>query len=466
MFSRLGVIGEASGPQILTSSIPGPKSSAYLSGLSSNIDISRLDIPIDLSNSLGNYCKDLDGNEFLDLSCQMGTLSLGYNHPRLLQFSKSPEVTRHVTSRVSMSMFNTHDLQSIVDSAFSGMYPANLDYIYTFICDNCTNEVALKFAFIEYQARKRDDPKSISQTDLDSCMTNSLPGTPNLSVLSFEGSVHGKMMGGLAISSSQDFDSSGLPSKAWPKVGVPNYQYPLDLHQQHNLDEDQRVLAEVERTIDACDSEVVGVIIEPIQTENAGFVFSANFANQLRSLLTSRGLAMIVDETSIGYHSTGKMWAHEHWALESPPDIVSVASKMMSGAVFTTKRFVPTHLAQHMHTWWGDVPRLALLAKQNEFLEEAQVASIVSEAGYKLKSKLEKLVRKGLIEGVRGMGTFLTFDLKDAAARDALVEALRLNGVLVTRSGERSINLRPSLIFEKKHAKIFTKILKKCLVSV
>lgn len=62
------------------------------------------------------------------------------------------------------------------------MAPPGLSHVQTMLCGTSANENALKTAFIHYQARCRGG-KPPTQADLDSCMLQQLPGTPNLSVL-------------------------------------------------------------------------------------------------------------------------------------------------------------------------------------------------------------------------------------------------------------------------------------------
>lgn len=61
------------------------------------------------------------------------------------------------------------------------------------LCGSSANENALKTAFIYYQSKKRGN-KPPTQEDLISCMNQKLPGTPNLSVLAFNGSFHGRTL--------------------------------------------------------------------------------------------------------------------------------------------------------------------------------------------------------------------------------------------------------------------------------
>ena len=47
---------------------------------------------------------------------------------------------------------------------------------------------------------------------------------------------------------------------------------------------------------------------------------------------------MIVDEVQTGIGATGKYWAHEHWNLDTPPDIVSFAKKAVVCGFYLNKK--------------------------------------------------------------------------------------------------------------------------------
>lgn len=76
--------------------------------------------------------------------------------------------------------------------------PKGLTHCQTMLCGSSANENALKTAFIYYQTKKRGN-KSPTLEDLNSCMQQKLPGTPNLSVLGFNGSFHGRTLALLSI---------------------------------------------------------------------------------------------------------------------------------------------------------------------------------------------------------------------------------------------------------------------------
>ncbi len=82
-----------------------------------------------------------------------------------------------------------------------------------------------------------------------------------------------------------------------------------------------------------------------------------------------------------------------------------------------------------------------------------------------------------MVSKVRGVGTFAAFDLPTTELRDTLIQKLRLKGTALSilfsysyyagvnsgGSGDKSIRLRPMLIFKPKHAQQFLSILSQTL---
>lgn len=60
------------------------------------------------------------------------------------------------------------------------------------------------------------------------------------------------------------------------------------------------------------------------------------------SLLSlQHGCAFLVDEVQTGGGCTGKFWAHEHWGLDDPADVMTFSKKMMTGGFFHKEEFRP-----------------------------------------------------------------------------------------------------------------------------
>ena len=49
----------------------------------------------------------------------------------------------------------------------------------------------------------------------------------------------------------------------------------------------------------------------------------------------------MVDEVQTGGGCTGKFWAHEHWGLDDPTDVMTFSKKMMTGGFFHKEEFRP-----------------------------------------------------------------------------------------------------------------------------
>ena len=61
----------------------------------------------------------------------------------------------------------------------------------------------------------------------------------------------------------------------------------------------------------------------------------------LLSHLGQHGCAFLVDEVQTGGGCTGKFWAHEHWGLADPADVMTFSKKMMTGGYFHKEEFRP-----------------------------------------------------------------------------------------------------------------------------
>jgi len=108
-------------------------------------------------------------------------------------------------------------------------------------------------------------------------------------------------------------------------------------------------------------TKIAGMIVEPIQAEGGDNYGSPQFFRKLRSLAKKFNVSFIVDEVQTGVGSTGKFWAHEHWALEEPPDIVTFAKKAQIAGFFTKKDLRLREGFRIFNTWMGDPAKVTIL---------------------------------------------------------------------------------------------------------
>lgn len=50
--------------------------------------------------------------------------------------------------------------------------------------------------------------------------------------------------------------------------------------------------------------------------------------------MIQHGAALLVDEVQTGGGPTGKMWCHEHFNLDSPPEVMTFSKKMQLGGYY------------------------------------------------------------------------------------------------------------------------------------
>ena len=367
--------------------------------------------------------------------------------------------------RPCLGMLPPDDWPARIESTLMRFAPAGLTDAHTMMCGSCSNENAFKAAFIWYQTKKRGG-RPPGPEDMDSCMSNRAPGTPDLAVLSFNGAFHGRLLGCMSATHSKAIHKVDIPAFDWPSVDFPRMRYPLDEFAAENAEEEARCLALAEEAIAESHAaqdrpDVAAVIVEPIQAEGGDNHASHGFFRKLRDVAARHGVAFIVDEVQTGGGSTGTFWAHERWGLDEPPDIVTFSKKMQTGGYYTRPEFRPKEGYRIFNTWMGDPGKMIQLQAFLDTVEEERLLENTKITGEYLLAGLEELQenRPGTFSRARGVGTYCAVDLPTPAKRDQLVASLRMYGVECAGSGDVTLRLRPALIFRPRHASEFLGIL-------
>jgi len=330
--------------------------------------------------------------------------------------------------------------------------PKGLHQIFTAMCGSCANECAYKAVFMHYQHIKRGGAP-FSPEELSSCMSNQAPGSPSLAILSFKKGFHGRTFGTLSTTRSKAIHKLDIPAFDWPAATFPQLKYPLDKYAKENREIEDQCLAEVEHLIKTWHIPVAGLIVEPIQAEGGDNHATPYFFQGLRDITKRHGVSMIVDEVQTGMGATGKFWAHEHWNLTSPPDIVTFSKKMQAAGFYHNIDYRPSESYRNFNTWMGDPVRALELEVVVEQIKKNHLLDTVNITGDYLMKGLNDFQIKypNLVKNLRGQGTFVAFDLPSSADRDAVVNSLRLKGVETGGCGVDAIRMRPMLVAQPYH---------------
>ena len=338
------------------------------------------------------------------------------------------------------------------------------------MCGSCANETAYKAVFMWKKALERGD-KAFTQEELDSCMKCQAPGTPNMSILSFEKAFHGRLFGSLTTTRSKPIHKIDIPAFDWPAAPFPSIKYPLNEHKEENAKEVKRCLEITEHLIKTHKNPVAGIIVEPIQGEGGDNWAPPEFFQGLRKITTENNVAFIVDEVQTGVGLTGKFWAHEHWGLEpgNEPDIVTFSKRMQAAGSFHKAKFRAPQPYRNFNTWLGEPVKAMYLRDILKEIENKKLVDNVNVTGKYLKDQLQAFSQgkySSKVKNVRGEGLFLAFDLPSAELRDNLVDGLRREGIESGGSGVAALRFRPQLIFTPKHADIVLDKLDKVLKAL
>lgn len=74
--------------------------------------------------------------------------------------------------------------------------------------------------------------------------------------------------------------------------------------------------------------------MEPIQSEGGDNEASPDFFRKLQKIVKKNNASLCIDEVQTCCGSSGKMWCHEYFGFEMPPDIVSFSKKMQTGGYY------------------------------------------------------------------------------------------------------------------------------------
>jgi 4-aminobutyrate aminotransferase / (S)-3-amino-2-methylpropionate transaminase len=437
---------EPIGPYMLTQ-YPGPGMKNLLNDLElSSQDYLNTQIFVQHEKSFGNYFVDVDNNTYLDLYTNIGSLPLGYNHPKLVEFAKTDEYCMSFINRLDMNRYYPTELEDLVHKTIDRITPKKMSQaIFTCGCGSSANELAIKIAMLK-KARKNEEAKNLRQVDL-----NNLSKENGLQVLSFHHGFHGRIGGSLSLTRSKAIQKLGIAHFDWPMAPFPFLKHPFKNNKEFNAGEVAKCLEKTEDILKS-NPNICAMIIEPVQAEGGDHWATPEYFRELRQLATKYNVTFIVDEVQTGM-ATGRYWAHELWDLPTPPDMVTFAKKFQVSGLFISKDAIPEKMSTDFcGDSCFDLFRLNNLSKIIDVVENEKLFKESDSVCENFKTQFRKQNDGSeLFSNIRGKGSFLAFDLNNSKERDNFVRFSRNHGVFVGGCGDNTVRLRPTLLAKDKH---------------
>ena len=190
------------------------------------------------------------------------------------------------------------------------------------------------------------------------------------------------------------------------------------------------------------------VMLEPIQGEGGIVIPSPDYFREVRSICDEHRLLLIFDEVQVGMGRTGRLFAHEHFAVT--PDIMTLAKALAGGApigCMLAKEEVAASFGPGTHgSTFGGNPLVtaAGVATVRAIFAEGILENTI-EMGEYLMGRLEQLKKKfPMIIEVRGIGLMIGMELSVPAA-GIVVRALE-KGLLLNVAQDTVLRFVPPLI--------------------
>ena len=412
--------------------LPGPRSAELLARqerYESNARVYGRHFPIAVDEAAGCFIRDLDGNVFIDFLTGAGVLSLGHNHPELVEVA---------VAQMGRFMHGL-DLPTPAKDAF----------------------VAAQLSMLPGRMADRTKIHFCGPTGanaVDAAIKLCKTATGRGEVISFQGGFHGTTHLAMGV-------TGNLGNKVIAN-GVPGVHFfpfsncascPLGLARSSC---ETNCIGFLERALHDPNGGVplpAAVIVEMVQGEGGVVPADRDFVRRLRELTRELDVPLVVDEVQTGCGRTGSWFAFEAYGIE--PDVI-VASKALSGIgqpvalIMYDERLDAWKPGAHTGTFRGNQVAFATGARAVEIVRRDDVLGNVSARSAQIRRRLNILRTNPWVRDVRGRGLMWGIELADpstgtwAAELAERVQARALRGELVVELGGRNdcvVRLLPPL---------------------
>lgn len=362
--------------------------------------------PISFTHGKGVYLYDKEGKEYIDAISGIGVNALGHTHPAVSKAIKEQADLLIHTS----NLYGIDRQQQLAESlcTVSGM-----DAVFFGNSGAEANEAAIKIARLYGDSQDIDLPQ----------------------IIVMDNSFHGRTMATLTASGNRKIQAGFEPLLG----GFIRAPYG-----------DIKAL----QTIAKNNTNIVAVLVEPIQGESGVNMPPANYLSELRQLCDEHQWLMMLDEVQTGNGRTGTYFAYQQHNIM--PDVVTTAKGLGNGLPIgaclahgkAAEVFGP---GNHGSTYGGNPLVCAAGQAVVDTINNDKLCENAATIGaFMLNAFKSELKGQAIIKDIRGQGLMIGIELKQPCAQ--LVELARTKGVLINVAGGSVIRLLPPLIINQQQA--------------
>jgi acetylornithine aminotransferase len=354
---------------------------------------------ISFSHGEGHWLWDTEGKQYFDALCGIAVTSLGHNHP---------QITKAIQEQASKLLHTSNLFQITEQNALAERLTtlSGMEQVFFGNSGAEANEAAIKIARLYGHAKGIETP----------------------SIIVMEKAFHGRTMATLTASAGRKGQAGFEPLVA----GFVRAPY-------NDIDAID--------SIGANRSDVVAIMLEPIQGEGGVNPPDDDYLIKLRQICDDKGWLLILDEIQTGIGRTGKLFDYMHSNIT--PDVLTTAKALGNGVPIGAclMRGPACNLLQpgkHGSTFGGNPLACKAALTVLDVIEETNLCDNAEVMGDALRHELiSKLCMFPEVRGVRGKGLMIGIEL-DRPCRDIYPIALK-EGLLFSVTSENVLRLLPPL---------------------
>lgn len=208
------------------------------------------------------------------------------------------------------------------------------------------------------------------------------------------------------------------------------------------------------RNVATNSTDVVAVLVEPIQGEGGINVPEAGYMAGIRAICDAHGWLLIADEIQTGMGRTGQWFASQHCAAK--PDVMTLAKGLGNGMPVgaclasgaAAELFQP---GNHGSTFGGNPLAMSAAQAVVDTIEQQQLCARAATLGASMLAGFQaELGEVDGVEDIRGKGLMLAVQLNRPCTE--LVSRALEQGLLINVTAEKCIRLLPPLIISDQQA--------------
>ena len=366
--------------------------------------------PILFVGGQGVHLVDEQGEHYLDLLSGIGVNALGYGHPAI-----EDAIARQSRALIHTSNLFFHEGQA--ELALRLTERTGMDRVFFANTGTEAWEGALKLARAHAGLLRNEGKKNI--------------GTK---FLALEQSFHGRTFGSVSTTYKAKYREPFGP--VVPGVDFVRFNDVTDLRAKFS-------------------NEVCAILVESIQGEGGIRPLTQEFFDEARSLASSTGALLVVDEIQAGMGRTGKWCGYQHYDIQ--PDVTTLAKPLAGGiplgAMLCTEEAARAiHAGMHGTTFGGGPLACAVAIAVIDAIEKEGLLENATEVGDYFQAQLRALAKRHeAIVDVRGKGLMVAAELDSADLAKLAVAEMLKRRIVINCTSDTVLRFLPPFILKKEH---------------